>query len=244
MGHTFKGMAHAILRKLTGFDIVRYSSFNFNQLRRSQLLSKTGIGCVIDVGANNGQYGRELRAAGYRGRIVSFEPLSHALAELSAQAARDPLWICRKAAMGDRNCRTAINVAGNSVSSSILPMLAAHSDAAPESRYVATEDVAMVTLEAVFPEVASEGDNIWLKLDVQGFEKQVLDGAGKALDKVCAIEMELTMTPLYENQTLYMDMIQRLARSGFSLAMINPGLRDPRSGLLLQADGIFLRQEF
>ena len=144
--------------------------------------------------------------------------------------------------MGDRNGLTAINVAGNSVSSSILPMLAAHREAAPESRYVATEEVVMVTLESVFPEVTAAGDAIWLKLDVQGFETQVLDGAGTALDHVSAIEMELTMKPLYENQTLYMDMIPRLVRSGFSLAMINPGLRDPHSGMLLQADGIFLRQ--
>ena len=241
MGHTLKGMVHTVLRKLTGFDVVRYNSYNFNQLRRSQLLAKTGISCVLDVGANNGQYGRELRTAGYRGRIVSFEPLSKALVELASQAARDPLWICRKAAMGDRNGRAAIHIAGNSVSSSILPMLAAHSEAAPESCYVGTEEVVMVTLESVFHEVAAEDDNIWLKLDVQGFENQVLDGAGKTLDNVRAIEMELSMQPLYENQTLYVEMIQRLAKSGFSLAMIDPGLRDARSGLLLQADGIFLR---
>jgi len=234
-------MAHQLLQKLTGFDVVRYSSFNFNQLRRSQLLARAGITCVIDVGANNGQYGRELRQAGYSGRIISFEPLSQALVELAAQAARDPLWICRKAALGDHLGPVAINVAGNSVSSSILPMLEAHREAAPESGYVAKEEVAMITLDSVLPEVAAEDDSIWLKLDVQGFEKQVLDGARKALQNVAAIEMELTMQPLYESQTLYLDMIQRLAASGFSLAMINPGLRDPRTGLLLQADGIFVR---
>ena len=51
-----------------------------------------GITVVLDVGANEGQYGVQLRRSGYGGRIVSFEPGSEAHASVTACAAADEKW--------------------------------------------------------------------------------------------------------------------------------------------------------
>ena len=79
-----------------------------------------GVDLVFDVGANVGQFGSEIRTMGFAGRIVSFEPLSAAHARLSAAAKRDPAWsVHPRCAIGDHDGTVEINIAGNSVSSSI-----------------------------------------------------------------------------------------------------------------------------
>src|SRR5687767_3589170 len=95
----------------------------FEYLQRTQiptLLEMYGVNCVIDVGAHAGQYGERLRAGGYRGRIVSFEPTPDGFAELEAAAARDDRWRVRRLALGREDGTTTMNVVQGTLSS-ILP---------------------------------------------------------------------------------------------------------------------------
>ena len=130
-----------MLRRL-GVDIGRYRPVG---ARRNALLARHGIRSTIDVGANKGQYAAELRAYGFRGTIVSFEPLSAPYAVLAAEAAADPLWRTHQSALGDAVGRAQINVAANTASSSLLMMLPAHEALAPYARNVATEEVVLTT---------------------------------------------------------------------------------------------------
>src|SRR5690242_19513073 len=92
------------------------------------------INLVLDVGANTGQFGQNLRALGYTGHIVSFEPLSGAHRVLVKTASRDKKWsVPQKVAIGGHSGTVEIHVSANSVSSSVLAMLDAHVAAAPES---------------------------------------------------------------------------------------------------------------
>jgi FkbM family methyltransferase len=236
-------IAHRFLQRATGCDILRYHPRYFCRLRRSRLIRTTGITCVVDIGANIGEYGRELREAGYSGRLVSFEPLSTAFQVLARRAAKDQPWECMRIALGSHDGTVSLNVAANLVSSSILPMLQAHSSAAPDSRYVGIEDAPMRSLDSLAPVLFRPQDSIWLKLDVQGFEQQVLDGAEQLLGSVEAIEVELSLQPLYEGQTLYLSMIDFLRHRGYALASVAPGFYDECTGRLLQFDGIFLREQ-
>jgi len=122
-------------------------------------------------------------------------------------------------------------------------MLRAHSDAAPNSRYVGIEEAPIRSLDSLAPVLFQPQDSIWLKLDVQGFEQQVLDGAEDLLGSVKAIEVELSLQPLYEGQTLYLPMIEFLLRRGYALVSVVPGFQDECTGRLLQFDGIFLREQ-
>jgi len=107
-----------------GFDIHRLSVDANPSYRLLRALNRFGVDLVFDVGANTGQFATELRSVGYRGRIVSFEPLPDAHQVLSAAAARDSNWtVHSRGALGDVDGEIEMNIAGNSASSSVLPTL-------------------------------------------------------------------------------------------------------------------------
>jgi FkbM family methyltransferase len=210
--------------------------------RRARLLASERIDLVFDVGANVGQYGMRLRGNGYRGRIVSFEPYAQAFAQLERTASRDSLWEAHRLALGEEDGEAELNVAGNSFSSSLLPMADRHLKSAPGSAYVAKERVPTARLESLWGRIA-DGARVWLKVDVQGFEIHVLRGAGEHLGSARAVETELSLIPLYEGAVPWTAMVDWLSGRGFSLAGAEPGFEDPRTGQMLQFDGIFLRAD-
>lgn len=201
------------------------------------------VSVVLDVGANSGQYATGLRENGYTGRIVSFEPLSGPYATLQRNASTDPHWDTRHCALGDTDGTISINVAGNEgASSSALPMLQRHQDAFPPANYVGTEEVPIHQLDSVVAEVLRPNDVAFLKIDVQGFEKQVLDGAESTVkDRCVGLQLELSFQPLYEGGMLIREALELVDSLGFTLAALLPGFTDPRNGRMLQADGIFFR---
>jgi len=208
-------------------------------------LGSHGVDVVIDVGANAGQYATDLRTAGYNGRIVSFEPQSGPFSLLEGNASTDPLWDCRHSALGETDGTVTINVAGNAgLSSSVLPMLKSHQDAFPPANYVGTEEVPIHRLDTVAPEFLRPADRAYLKIDVQGFEKQVLAGGTSTVhDRVVGIQLELSLLPLYEGGMLIREALDYVYSLGFTLTGLQPGVTDPRNGRLLQADGIFFRED-
>lgn len=236
-----KTAIRAVLRQF-GLDIRRYPPADEIASRRVGILGENKITLVIDVGANTGQYARKLRSAGYAGRIVSFEPLSEAFTELSWHAARDNAWECRQLALGEVDGETKINISGNSLSSSILPMCSLHLATAPDSAYVGTEVITMVRLDTVSSELIRNNDFVCLKLDVQGYEMKVLSGATSTLPRTRVLEIELSLAALYEGQPSFCQMIDYLDSAGFDLVSLETAFEDPESGRILQLDGIFVRR--
>jgi len=205
-------------------------------------LQKFEIDLVLDVGANTGQFGSGIRFYGYTGKIVSFEPLSHAHSILMHTIAKDPKWEAYPpCALGDQNGETVINIAGNSQSSSILPMLETHRSAAPESAYEGKERVSIKTLDIVAGDYLKDARAPFLKIDTQGFEWQVLDGAQATLPHIKGILVELSLVPLYEGQHSWRELIERLEDEDFALWALRPGFIDQRQGRTLQVDGVFYR---
>jgi FkbM family methyltransferase len=207
------------------------------------LLASNRIDLVFDVGANAGQYATSLREGGYRGRIVSFEPLTSAFSQLQASAKGDPLREVVNIGLGDRDERATINIAGNSQSSSLLDMLPAHVQSAPVSAYVGKEEITVSRLDSVFSTYHRPGDRTFLKLDAQGYERKILEGASASMKDILGLQLEMSIEPLYRSEMLYLEMLGYLAEMGFTLASIEPGFGDPVSGRMLQMDGIFFRSE-
>ena len=201
------------------------------------------VDTVVDVGANIGQYSSSLRASGFRGRIVSCEPLSDAFAALAKRAASDPGWTAVHTAVGDKPGTLEINVAANSFSSSVLPMADAHREAAPGSEFVGSQTVPVTTVEDLVREQDIEPARTFLKIDTQGYESRVLDGAGDLVGRFPAVQLELSFVPLYEGQDLFGDLTARMERAGYGLFCIETGFGDPRTGRMLQADGLFVRSD-
>lgn len=224
-----------------GFDVTRYPA-RHPGYGRVKLLHHFDIDLVLDVGANTGQYGRELREHGYRGRLVSFEPLSEAYAVLASNAAKDDAWVAVHSALGERTGVSVANIAANSYSSSLLPMLPAHIDADPTSSYVSTENVSMVTLDSVFEEYWVPGCRPFLKIDTQGYEAPVLQGASSSLLRIVGVQLEMSIVPLYEGSMSFNESLREMVDAGFELARLEPGFEDPATGRSLQCDALFFRE--
>jgi FkbM family methyltransferase len=235
--------ARMLARRLLKVDVVRYPGSD--PLRRPvQLLRTAGVNVVLDVGANDGGYARAIRSLGYDGRIVSFEPTRDAYARLDEATRQDPRWRGMQFALGDRDGDVDIHVAGNAAaSSSILPMLARHSDAQPDSAYTHTERVSIKRLDDLMPDLCPDGSVCFLKLDVQGAEGAVLAGATASLQRVVGVQIEMNLAPLYEGQSAYRTLLDHMLEQGFELADLLPGFSDRRTGQLLAADGVFMRPE-
>lgn len=227
-----RAVIQSILRK-QGYEFVRYPI--------RQVLDDAGVTVVLDVGANLGQYGQELRHLGYRGRIVSFEPQPGPFRTLAACAAADPLWDVSPLALGSEPGTATLNVSEQDASSSLLPILPAHVASAPASRYTGTVEVDVNTVDRVFDTHCRPDDVVFLKVDTQGFEREVLAGAAGALGRVAGLQLEMSLVPLYDGGPLIEDLVGSLRAFGFVPVWLNHGFKDAETQRLLQVDGLFLR---
>jgi len=162
---------------------------------------------------------------------------------LQAKASGDAAWETHDLAIGDQDCSVSINVAGNSAaSSSILPMLDRHREAAPSSAYIRSESVSQRTLDGLTQSLRiSDQDRAFLKIDVQGYERFVLAGAPNLMaQNVAGLQVELSLVPLYERGMTWEEGLSRMKSAGMTLMGVAPGFTDP-TGQMLQVDAVFFR---
>lgn len=199
---------------------------------------------ILDIGANTGQFARDLRARGYHGHIVSFEPLSQAYAELVGAADSDPLWdVAERCAIGANDGWAEINIAGNSYSSSLLPMLDLHREAAPHSAYTGKEPCRVTTLDSFVDGTFSDPTTIFgVKIDTQGYEAEVLAGLKRNHNRVKVILCEMSVAPLYARGPTMSELSDLLAELNYHCVALCPELLDPRTGKLLQVNGVFVKR--
>lgn len=199
-----------------------------------------GITTVVDVGANEGQYAHLLRACGFEGRLVSFEPLVEAYARLERRSERDREWVAVRCGLSAEPGELDLNVAANSFSSSLLPMTEAHLRAAPSSAYQGTQRVEVRTLAAECARLEIDVERCLVKVDTQGSETAVLAGAGPLLGRFAALQIEISAVELYAGQATESELLALVAAHGFVRWAIEPGIADA-SGRLLQYDALFVR---
>jgi FkbM family methyltransferase len=229
------------LARRAGYDIIKFDPLYHPHARLRRLLQEHAISLVFDIGANTGQYALLLRELGYTGRIVSFEPLASAFAKLARAAAKDRKWECEQVGLGSSAGSAIINVAGNSQSSSILDMLPIHAESAAGSAYVAQEEVRLVTVDAMTAKYVHDSERVLLKIDSQGYERQILEGATETITTVAGVELEMSLVPLYKGETLFPEMSSFMIDRGFSLVALEPVFYSQTTGQLLQVNGIFFR---
>ena len=188
-------------------------------------LEQHAIELVLDIGANHGQFGQLLRDGGYRGNIHSFEPVSASYQRLRQTAGDDPQWHTWQTALGAQPGQQTIHIANNDGYSSFLPPSPSGERLLGNTLSpIQDETVPMTTLDAFLQTLPAEAVQkpIFLKLDTQGFDLQVIAGARQNLPRIRAVLSEIAWTPLYDSAPDYRHALKTWENKGFHLAYLLP----------------------
>jgi len=191
------------------------------------LLANLRIDCVLDVGANRGQFATELRRIGYEGLVISFEPIGSEFTALKARFAGDRLWQGHQLALGSVEETREITIPKLTVLSSFLEPVMKEKD-------TRVETISIRRLDAMLPEILQDQARrrIFLKMDTQGFDLEVFKGATGCLDRIFGIQSELSVQPLYKGMPHYLEALSMYEGAGFDLHNLTVVSRTDSGGLL------------
>lgn len=229
-----------------GIQVSRTSGTVSHELHLLRIFSSLLINCVIDVGAHEGSFGRELRDMGYAGYIVSFEPVAENYAVLERASSGDPRWRVFPYALGDSTGQAEINVFSGSTFHSLLAPSAYGQEAFKDKMHlVRTERIEIKRLDEVL-ESCLDGipsPRLFLKTDTQGHCLAVLEGAGRALDRVLALQIEAALQPIYLGTSATLaNVLPVLQQRAFAVTGLFPVSLDKRDGLrIIEVDCVAIR---
>jgi FkbM family methyltransferase len=237
---------HQTIRSL-GIDIIRYPARDSFRWELMRLLQQLEINCVLDVGANHGQYARLLREWGYRGEIVSFEPIPEVFASLRQSMAGDPRWRGHPWALGEAETELELNVAnGDAQASSFLTF----NEEGPvrwgdEHRVARSVRVPVRRLDAVLDQVTAHiaSRRMYLKLDTQGFDLRVVAGAGARISEIVALQTEIAAFHFYDGMTSIGDALNRYRDLGFAITGMYPVSRKLDGLQVIEFDCMMMRAD-
>lgn len=238
MRASLKRFARRTLRRF-GWDLRRIEHFGEPTL--VDFLGHQGIDLVLDVGANEGQFALDLRDAGYAGEIVSFEPILSVYEKLAASAASDSRWTVHCLALGDVSGSAKISVTARSVFSSIKPQSQLLRDWHSDTAVMRSELIEITTLDRIFAPFMER--RVFLKIDTQGYEQQVLLGARSSLSRIRAVQLELPAVHFYEDVWSLGEAITFMERAGFTLAQMRSAVHLPGQAAVAELDCVFRRAE-
>ncbi len=209
-------------------------------LLRTPWFRHLGIQTVIDVGANTGQFAKLCRFIMPNARIVAFEPLPDCFHQLTTVFAHDDKFEAHNMALGSATGNAQFNQNAFSPASSMLEMATPHKTAFPFTATTSAIEVRVLRLDDIIDPDHLTGP-ILLKMDVQGFESQVIAGGTRVLREASIVLVEVSFIPLYFQQTSFAQLHESLAAAGFTFAGgFNP-LANPLDKQVISQDCLFVR---
>jgi len=211
-----------------------------------QILKQKGINVVLDVGAHSGITGINLRDHGYTERIISFEPISDVFMELRERAQLAPPWESYNIALGKEAGKKNIKILGNKPASSFLEgkdLLRKELQRYGGGEVQREELVEVKRLDDLFFSLCQQTDRVLLKIDTQGYEKQVLEGSLNSLKQISLVKIETSLVEIYEGETLLHEMVSYMERIGYIPILIERGHVSEETCHQLQADIVFANSE-
>jgi FkbM family methyltransferase len=196
---------------------------------------------VVDVGANRGQFAVAMLELVPTSTVLSFEPLPTQAAQLAGLHRRygERLEV-RNIALGGTHGRQELHINSHHQSSSLRSLAPRHLNAFPDAHDVGTVLVDVDRLDSQLSP-ADIPDNSMLKIDAQGFERDVIDGAGDLLLRFDILLIEASFQPLYDGEWTFVEMVEQLDSRGFSFVRPVGFLKSPSTAEYLQVDALFTR---
>ncbi len=206
------------------------------------LFSKYQVNVVIDVGANKGQYAQSLRRAGYKGRIISFEPVGRHFDELQRRSAHDPLWTVHKVALGREDGFVEMNVVPGTLSS-MLPPTDFGAQRYERLQAAELEQVPLRRLDGLLDELFADltDPRPYLKLDTQGFDLEAFAGLGKRVEDFVGMQSEVAFLQIYQGMPRMPESLAVYEAAGFEVAGLHPVTRERGTARVLEFDCVMVR---
>jgi len=219
-------LLHKLLRA-GGVDVFRTPMPRWVPLREIllRIFTLLSVTCVLDVGAHTGEYGDFLREIGYEGWIVSFEPVEGSYEALRRHAGHDRKWSVYRLALGAEERLLPMNVTRARVLSSFLePNSFCAREFREAGRVERRELVRMRRLDQILGDVLLPipDPRVFLKMDTQGWDLQVLQGATGILPRILALQSEVSACNIYSGMTGYLDAVSAMERLGFEVVEFVP----------------------
>lgn len=204
------------------------------------LLKKYQFETVLDIGANAGQFAKDIRGRLPKAKIISFEPLHDCFSTLQSNMKDDKNWEAMNIALGKEAGEVEMNKSAFSPSSSLLKETTLLKQIYPKNTSTEKEKIVVKKLDDVFPRLNVKKPFL-VKMDVQGFEDRVISGGQNALKEATMILIETNFEKFYENQPLFGDIHEQLRALGFSYHGNSGQHWNPKTGEVLYEDSIFLK---
>jgi FkbM family methyltransferase len=222
-----------------GLTIVPFNTreAQLEKVRYSWLI-KQNINSVIDVGASEGGFATKFRGLFPEAKIYSFEPIPRSFKKLIKKFELDKNFFAYNMALGNTTGELEFNRNEHIGASSFLEISKLHKDAHPYTQNYSKIKVGVNKLDNIF-KPNNLTPNIILKLDVQGYEIEVLKGAEGLLKHIKFIYSEVCFNKLYEKQPLINEIVSFLKEKGFQISGIENISQSIKDGLFLNADAIF-----
>lgn len=236
----------AMLRRfgwMFGLDVHLNSPRNRDDLRLIHFINFHRIDVVLDVGANVGQFAKNLFDLGYMGRVVSFEPMPEAYARLEQAASKYPdRWIVGpRIALSDLKGNFPFYITSASTSSSLLHPSEEFSRMFAGAAVADRIQVPTDRLDALIDDLISPGERVLIKIDVQGAELRVLNGATAALKLATGLLVETNFMKMYDTQPSATSLGELITSEGFEFWDLAPVYRDPGNLRLAQIDLLYFK---
>ncbi|MDD2934519.1 MAG: FkbM family methyltransferase [Methylotenera sp.] len=235
-------MIKVIAEKL-GYELIKKKKDASLKSHLQRILKQYEIDLVLDVGANQGQYGKMLRNLGYKGEIISFEPVRSAYEKLKESTEKDNLWKVFKLGLSDKKGVTQINVFKSSVFSSLLKPNEFGQNSFKKMEQSVTEEIDLDTLDNFLNANHIKNKRIFLKMDTQGHDLNVFFGTRNSIATIVGIQSEISFQPIYENMPNYHESLKEYEGAGFMATGLYPVSRSA-SGAIIEMDCVMLNNKF
>lgn len=233
--------------KTTGLHLrlKRFTPSASEEMRNAMLCRHMGITHVIDIGANTGQFAESLYDFGYTGKVISFEPVGAAYQALMERSMPYPNWqVAERCAIGNTEGEIQVNVSDDTVFSSILEIKDSYTAHNRKARAVRREKVPIHRLDSIIDHyIPDYGARILLKIDTQGYEKEVIDGAAETLKRVKGLKIEIPLYAIYESSRFtFYDILEFTRANSFQPYSFHVEGVDLDTGRVNTMDGVFFRE--
>ena len=234
-------------KKIAAYFGCKFTRINENidqnqNFQTIELIKQHKIDLILDVGANFGQFGTDMRNMGYLGQIISFEPVNKCYQRLSSIA--DDKWQIENFALGDKNSKEEINISNKTVFSSILDVNEiGKSNFSNSIKVVGKQNTLVKKLDDIINELVNNLNKrrIFLKIDTQGYDNRVIRGSLQTLEHVKILQTEISCKGIYMDTPSVSQRLQELLNLGFSITGIFPISRDKNTMEILEFNCLLIR---